>query len=48
MQTSENHNGSQILNPLEAALSQDVQGKLSAFPLSFTSLLMDCFPAAEQ
>ncbi|GJW86165.1 hypothetical protein Tco_0161505 [Tanacetum coccineum] len=48
MQPSENHNGSQISNPLEVALSQDVQGKLSAFPLSFTSLLMDCFPVAEQ
>ncbi|GJR11009.1 protein semi-rolled leaf 2 [Tanacetum coccineum] len=35
-------------NPLEATLSQDVRGKLSAFPPSFTSLLMDCFPAAEQ
>ncbi|GJR17716.1 hypothetical protein Tco_0966243 [Tanacetum coccineum] len=39
---------SQISNPLEATLSQDVQGKLSAFPLSFTSLLMDGFPTAEQ
>ncbi|GJR17718.1 ankyrin repeat-containing protein [Tanacetum coccineum] len=38
----------QISNPLEATLSQDVQGKLSAFPLSFTSLLMDGFPTAEQ
>ncbi|GJZ09426.1 protein poor homologous synapsis 1 [Tanacetum coccineum] len=47
-QPSENHNGSQISNPLEATLSQDVQGKLSAFPPSFTSLLMDCFPAAKQ
>ncbi|PWA56529.1 PHS1-like protein [Artemisia annua] len=48
MQPSENHNSSQNANPMEATLSQDVQGKLSAFPPSFTSLLMDCFPAAEQ
>ncbi|KAK1438191.1 hypothetical protein QVD17_03996 [Tagetes erecta] len=28
-------------------LSQDVQGKLSAFPPSFTSLLMNCYPVAD-
>ncbi|GKD08259.1 10-epi-junenol synthase, partial [Tanacetum coccineum] len=48
MQPSENHNGSQNANTLEATHSQDVEGKLSAFPSSFTLFLMDCFPVAEQ
>ncbi|MFS8030738.1 hypothetical protein Hanom_Chr17g01537631 [Helianthus anomalus] len=39
----ENHDGSLNSNHL----SQDVQGKLSAFPPSFTSLLMNCYPVAE-
>ncbi|XP_024995359.1 protein POOR HOMOLOGOUS SYNAPSIS 1 [Cynara cardunculus var. scolymus] len=45
---SENHDTSQNSNPLKATLDQDVQEKLSAFPPSFSSLLMNCFPAAEQ
>ncbi|XP_076908004.1 protein POOR HOMOLOGOUS SYNAPSIS 1-like [Bidens hawaiensis] len=35
-----------IQNDDGSHLSQDVQGKLSAFPPSFTSLLMNCFPVA--
>ncbi|KAI3812456.1 hypothetical protein L1987_17165 [Smallanthus sonchifolius] len=46
----------QVCSPLTASadaslnsnhFSQDVQGKLSAFPPSFTSLLMNCYPVAE-
>ncbi|KAC9436904.1 hypothetical protein E3N88_45847 [Mikania micrantha] len=40
---NENYDGSLNSNHL----SQDVQGKLSAFPPSFTSLLMNCYPVAE-
>ncbi|KAI3713857.1 hypothetical protein L1987_72444 [Smallanthus sonchifolius] len=40
---TENYDGSLNSNHF----SQDVQGKLSAFPPSFTSLLMNCYPVAE-
>ncbi|KAI3728334.1 hypothetical protein L6452_16968 [Arctium lappa] len=48
IQPSEDHDASQNSNPLKATLDQDVQEKLSAFPPSFSTLLMNCFPAAEQ
>nr|XP_043607292.1 protein POOR HOMOLOGOUS SYNAPSIS 1 [Erigeron canadensis] len=46
MHQSENHNASESSNSLGTTLSQDVQ-KLSAFPPSFTSLLMNCYPVTE-
>ncbi|XP_071705061.1 protein POOR HOMOLOGOUS SYNAPSIS 1-like, partial [Rutidosis leptorrhynchoides] len=44
---SENDDVSKNSNSQESTLSQDFQ-KLSAFPPSFTSLLMGCYPVSEQ